>query len=183
MMPLEAARGTAPLLDYQVVGVPVLGIQLTEDQYSKYRDMPILCQPGKAERIMKVNIPQSYYLDSNSPVPTHLPPTHSCFKECWDFLATYFPDLANCEAVISKMCWDAFTNSQSLCILQVEKTNNVHYVGGGSFHSWKFRPVLPRLIASRLGIREGNNGDELWASLTQEQSRKHADLVPTRRWE
>jgi sarcosine oxidase/L-pipecolate oxidase len=36
-----------PVLDYQVVGVPVLGIRLTDEQYSKYRDMPILCHAGK----------------------------------------------------------------------------------------------------------------------------------------
>jgi sarcosine oxidase / L-pipecolate oxidase len=34
-------------IDYQMVGVPVLGIQLNYEQYLKYLDMPILCQPGR----------------------------------------------------------------------------------------------------------------------------------------
>lgn len=36
--------------DYQIAGVPVLGIQLTDEQYMKYVDMPIICQPGKGMR-------------------------------------------------------------------------------------------------------------------------------------
>ncbi|KAK3367732.1 FAD dependent oxidoreductase [Podospora didyma] len=177
-------------VDYQVVGVPVLGIQLTDEQYMKYRDMPILCQPGRgeilpptAQRIMRVNNPRSFHLNSSSAAPTSLSPTHICFKENWDFLGKYFPDLVDRPAVISKICWDALTDSQSFCILQVEGTNNVYYVGGGSFHSWKFRPVLPELIAARLGLKGDDNSEELWVLLTQEQSKKHADLIPTRRWE
>lgn len=37
------------LVDCQIVGVPVLGVQLSEEQYSKYRKMPIICQPGKGK--------------------------------------------------------------------------------------------------------------------------------------
>ncbi|KAK4118363.1 hypothetical protein N657DRAFT_651333 [Parathielavia appendiculata] len=81
------------------------------------------------------------------------------------------------------MCCDALTDSQSFCIRQIERASNAYYVGGGSFHSWKFRPLLPGLIAARLGMTGDNKSEELWTSLTQEQSKKHADLVPTMRWE
>lgn len=43
------ASHNLPPVDYQIVGVPVLGIQLSEEQYLKYRDMLILCQPGKGK--------------------------------------------------------------------------------------------------------------------------------------
>lgn len=177
-------------LDYQVVGVPVLGIQLSEEQYNKYRDMQILCQPGKGEilpptpeRVMRINDPRSFRFDSSSTVPTSLVPKHSCFDGCWGFLKTYLPDLVDCPVVISKICCDALTPSQSFCILKIEGTPNVYHVGGGSFHSWKFRPVLSGLIAARLGLNGADDSQQLWDSLTQEDSKKHADLTPTRSWD
>ncbi len=36
-------------VDYDVVGVPVLGIKLSDEQYMRYKDMPILCQPGRGK--------------------------------------------------------------------------------------------------------------------------------------
>jgi hypothetical protein len=38
-------------VDYTVVGVPKLGIKLTDEQYAKYRDMPILVQQGRGKNI------------------------------------------------------------------------------------------------------------------------------------
>ncbi|KAL2017869.1 hypothetical protein VTK56DRAFT_1573 [Thermocarpiscus australiensis] len=100
--------------------------------------MPILCHPGKgeilpptAERIMRVNVSRSFSLDSSAEVPSHIPPTHHCFKESWDLLATYCKDLTKCQAVISKMCCDALTDSQSFCIRQIERASNAYYVGVG----------------------------------------------------
>ena len=83
----------------------------------------------------------------------------------------------------SDMRSDALTDSQSFCISEVHGTRNVYYVGGGSFHSWKFRPVLPRVIGARLGLLGDDIGEELWESLTQVQSKKHAYLVPKQRWD
>jgi len=57
---------------------------------------------------------------------------------------------------------------------------NLHCVGGGSFHSWKFLPVLHGLIAGRLGLEDDSQA--VWESLTREQSKKHADLIPKRQW-
>jgi glycine/D-amino acid oxidase-like deaminating enzyme len=38
-------------VDCRVVGVPKLGIKLTDEQYAKYRDMPILVQQGRGKNI------------------------------------------------------------------------------------------------------------------------------------
>jgi hypothetical protein len=38
-------------VDYRVVSVPKLGIKLTDEQYAKYRDMPILVQQGRGKNI------------------------------------------------------------------------------------------------------------------------------------
>lgn len=41
-------------VDYSVVGVPKLGVKLTDEQYAKYRDMPILVQPGRGKNIISL---------------------------------------------------------------------------------------------------------------------------------
>ncbi|OAA63331.1 FAD dependent oxidoreductase [Niveomyces insectorum RCEF 264] len=184
------ASQNLPLVDYQIVGVPVLGIQLNDEDYQKYAHMPIICQPGKgeilpptAQRILRVNNPRSYAFSLDSQLLAGLAPTHPCFKESWDFLATYFPDLLGRPVAMSRICRDAFTESQSFYVVPVEGRTNVCCVGGGSFHSWKFRPVLPNLLAIQLGLqKDDHGGGELWQSLTQE-SKKHGDLKPERHWE
>jgi glycine/D-amino acid oxidase-like deaminating enzyme len=85
------------------------------------------------------------------------------------------------EAHLTFIARDAFTGSQSFRIEQMG--DNVWYLGGGSFHSFTFRPVLPRLIAARLGLNGGDDDGKEWESLMREESKKHADLFPTRCWE
>lgn len=74
---------------------------------------------------------------------------------------------------------DALTKGQTFYIKRDHGLENLDCVGGGSFHSWKFRPVLPDLLASQLVLQ---NRDSLWDALSQQQSQKHAGVVPAGRW-
>jgi hypothetical protein len=62
--------------------------------------------PPTPEKIMRVNIVTPYYLGPGATATlTPLSATDACFKEGWDFLAAFCPDLTDCPAVIARMCW------------------------------------------------------------------------------
>lgn len=55
---------------------------------------------------MRVNIVTPYYLGPGATATlTPLAATDVCFKQGWDFLAAFCPDLTGCPAVIARMCW------------------------------------------------------------------------------
>lgn len=41
--------GNVPILPYDIVGAVVLGVQLNQEQYDRYKDKKIICDPGHGE--------------------------------------------------------------------------------------------------------------------------------------
>ena len=65
-----------------------------------------------------------------------------------------------------RLCWDAITPTQDQLITRHpdEKLNNVYVAVGGSFHSWKFLPIIGQYITNMLqGKSNGSEKDLHWA--------------------
>ncbi|KAL9108037.1 MAG: hypothetical protein Q9227_007143 [Pyrenula ochraceoflavens] len=69
------------------------------------------------------------------------------------------------EIVEWRLCWDAITPHQHQLITQHPhpSLSNLYLATGGSFHSWKFLPVIGKYVVNVLGGK-GNGGekDEAW---------------------
>lgn len=147
---------------------------------------------------MTINNPRSYSMDNLTESP-EVNDTHDCFRENREFLNQFYPGLRDCPTIVSLMCllvipsisdWfsyanvfcrDAFTQSQSFFAKRVG--DNLYCVGGGSFHGWKFLPVLAQLMASQLQIDVDirDETQKRWEELTKERE-KHSGLRPSRSW-
>ena len=65
-----------------------------------------------------------------------------------------------------RLCWDSITPSQHQLITKHpnEKLDNLYLAVGGSFHSWKFLPIIGKYIANVLdGKSNGEEKDRNWA--------------------
>ncbi|KAI0125273.1 hypothetical protein BJ170DRAFT_686137 [Xylariales sp. AK1849] len=175
-------------IPYIIAGIPTIYVKLTEPLYEKYKNMKIICEPGKGEilpptpqRFMKVNSPKSYELDyAEATDAMSLPSTHPCFETPRKHLQNYIQDLKGCEETARFYC-DALGKNQEFHVGKVEGTENLFSLCNGSFHLWKFRPVLPKYIAAVLGFTDDEQSRDQWKSLRTDKP-KHADLIPKQRW-
>lgn len=65
-----------------------------------------------------------------------------------------------------RLCWDSVTPTQFQLIAKHPdvRLSNLFMAIGGSFHSWKFLPVIGRYIVNVLkGISNGKENDQNWA--------------------
>ncbi|KAJ6783277.1 hypothetical protein PWT90_10542 [Aphanocladium album] len=170
---------------YEVVGVTTLGIRPGAGQ-EYLLSKPIICVPGEGEiiplpkdGIIICNSHHSYSFAS-SRVPDKLNPDDKCFNENRAFIAKYWPELSKCELVFARLSCDALTPSQSPFAINVEGAERLRVVGGGSFHYFKFLPVLSLVLTEALGL--GPKGVVGWEALTDTMSLKHRNLIPRREW-
>lgn len=75
---------------------------------------------------------------------------------------------------------DAITPTQDFMICPHPESTNLFFATGGSFHAWKFFPILGKYVVEML---EGRLSDELaktWAWDKHDQGSAHKSLVPRR---
>jgi sarcosine oxidase/L-pipecolate oxidase len=84
------------------------------------------------------------------------------------------------------VCWDAISTDQSQLITKHphEKLSNLYLAVGGSFHSWKFLPIIGKYVVNVLMDRgNGREKDEKWAWKGKEGLKErgaHENAVPKR---
>jgi sarcosine oxidase/L-pipecolate oxidase len=64
-----------------------------------------------------------------------------------------------------RLCWDSITPAQDQLITRHpdERLNNLYLAIGGSFHSWKFLPIIGKYVANVLnGVSNGTEKDSRW---------------------
>ncbi|KAH8599191.1 sarcosine oxidase [Bisporella sp. PMI_857] len=62
-----------------------------------------------------------------------------------------------------RMCWDAATPNQEFIIDQHSHCDNLYFAGGGSFHGWKFLPVIGKYVVQKIKGTLGSEAARKWA--------------------
>ncbi|QQK40253.1 Sarcosine oxidase [Penicillium digitatum] len=146
--------------------------QLNEEQYEKFKEMPVGFQ--------------GYTPNEGKPFIGTLPPTKDRELKWWGskiFTNTrewtvpgplqqdivearnlwYGPESATWEMTKHRICWDAFTTTSDFIISPHSASKGLYIATCGSFHGFKFFPVLGKYITQML---EGELAPELmekWA--------------------
>ncbi|KAI0143780.1 sarcosine oxidase-like protein [Xylariaceae sp. FL1272] len=79
-----------------------------------------------------------------------------------------------------RICWDAITPNQDQIICEHPRSRHLYIATGGSFHSWKFLPILGKYVIQMI---EGTLDAELvktWAWDRDDKGSAHEALLPHR---
>ncbi|KAF9891365.1 hypothetical protein FE257_004221 [Aspergillus nanangensis] len=84
-----------------------------------------------------------------------------------------------------RLCWDSISPDQQPLITRHphEQLENLYLAVGGSFHCYKFLPIIGKYVVNVLsGVGNGREKDEAWGwkSTEENQGGVHEKLVPTR---
>ncbi|KAI9716822.1 MAG: hypothetical protein M1812_005162 [Candelaria pacifica] len=164
----------------RAVSVCVAHFRLREEEMGRYRDMPVLVYgdygeilPPTHTRLLKVNFSAHITNTISTPTTNHLitlPPPQSqnvvpdsLKKETLNFVKRALPDLLNGgrEVEYWRLCWDSVSPTQNPLLTRHPSTKlkNLYFAIGGSFHSWKFLPIIGRYV---MNVLEGrSNGEEM----------------------
>ncbi|KAF6826305.1 sarcosine oxidase [Colletotrichum musicola] len=71
--------------------------------------------------------------------------------------------LAGNEVQEVRFCWDAYTPSHDFTICEHPKSKNLYIATGGTFHGWKFFPVIGECIVKLLEGTIEKEYRDLWA--------------------
>ncbi|KAK0653130.1 sarcosine oxidase-like protein [Cercophora newfieldiana] len=79
-----------------------------------------------------------------------------------------------------RVCWDAITPSQDLIICEHPHSKNLYLATGGSFHSWKFLPIIGKYVVQLLKGTLDADLVETWAWDRESSGSAHKGVIPTR---
>ncbi|KAM6526576.1 hypothetical protein FSOLCH5_002673 [Fusarium solani] len=105
-------------------------------------------------------------------------PPLSPIAETKDFVRENLPDLVGAEITAVKMCWYADTVDLDFVIDRVPETEGLLVVTGGSFHGFKFLPVLGEYVVDVLEGKE-NKYTQFWRWRTPTKEQKERILHNT----
>jgi len=96
-----------------------------------------------------------------------------------------FPKYAQRIPEYWRMCWDSITPAQDQLITKHPhpRLQNLFLAVGGSFHSWKFLPIIGEYVANVLhGVSNGEEKDRRWAWKMEKPKGRgaHEKVVPRR---
>ena len=103
-------------------------------------------------------------------------------------IADVTPDFAKREVAYWRLCWDLVTPEQHQLITKHPhgKLTNLYFAVGGSFHSWKFLPIIGEYVCNVLqGKSNGKGTDKRWGWKTQGWDSSgpgaHEKIIPKRK--
>ncbi|KAF2663145.1 sarcosine oxidase [Microthyrium microscopicum] len=152
-------------------------VRVDPEKWPLYRDAPVFANlmshtSGEAIPLtpeggfIKVNHELSFtHMIYHSASNTHFssPPDsvkHSCWaedvpqvlkEEAMKVLrGTYGPYMEDFQPESYRMCWDVVTKNQGWIISPHDACENLYVAAGGSFHAWKFLPILGEYVVAML---------------------------------
>ncbi|CUM66591.1 uncharacterized protein PRCAT00004260001 [Priceomyces carsonii] len=186
---LSAGASSGYIVDLKqqqaATGLFVTHIQLTYDEYERFKNMPIVFDaemgyffpPDPETRVLKIALPGSgasnfvkdpfdgrkakslpRYKQQN---PSDTIP-RSSISQVQKLLEKYVPELAHHTIFNSKSCWIADTYDSHFIIDQVPGSKNLFVATGDSGHAFKFLPNIGKYIVLRLENRLDAELKELW---------------------
>lgn len=171
---------TGRLIDLEgqqsATGLFVTFIKLTDEEYEKYKDCPVLFDvrmgyffpPDPATKLLKVALPGSGISNrvpnphsaAGSSEPVSLPRFKNMNpadtipvageREAKLLLAKYVPELAYHRLQGSKICWIGDTGDSNFIVDRVPGFGNLYVASGDSGHAFKFLPNIGRYIFQRV---------------------------------
>lgn len=174
---VSSGANTGSILDLQnqqsATGLFVTHIQLTESEFLKYRDIPVLFDaemgyffpPDEGSKIMKIclsGIRSSRIVPDpfDSEREASLPRFHNeypqdtipenCVSSLKALLQKYTPELANHQFFGSKICWIGDREGSHFLIDKVPGYGNLYVATGDSGHAYKFFPVIGNYIVQMI---------------------------------
>lgn len=183
----------------QAAGVCVASFKLSEDEAAHYGQMPILIYGGQGEVLPPTNEQLFKFTNSNSfrntvrhpsgrevsvPVPDqHLIPP-GLKTESVAIIQQRVPEILQKypEPTEWRLCWDVVSPDQNQLICQHpdSRLSNLYFATAGSFHSWKFLPVIGKYVVNVLqGVSNGEERDRKWKWKTSFEERGvHEKVIP-----
>ncbi|KAI0107547.1 sarcosine oxidase-like protein [Nemania sp. FL0031] len=79
-----------------------------------------------------------------------------------------------------RVCWDAITPSQDPVICEHPHSRHLYIVTGGSFHSWKFLPVIGKYVTQMIEGTLDAELSKIWAWDRDDKGSAHEGLLPHR---
>jgi sarcosine oxidase / L-pipecolate oxidase len=183
----------------QAAGVCVAAFKLTDAEVKHYSQMPVLIygsqgevMPPTKEMLFKFTNANTFYNSQQHPsgkiisVPSadqhSIPP--GLRKESIDIIRSRIPEILDTypEPHEWRLCWDAISPDQRqlICRHPDERLSNLYFATAGSFHSWKFLPIIGKYVANVLdGVSNGEEKDAAWKWKTDFASRgAHEKVMP-----
>lgn len=200
LLSLGANTGKVVNLENQqsATGLFVTHIQLTDDEYEKYKDIPVIFdgdmgyffQPDKETKRMKICLNgggikrtiESKFDNSKNSLPRFKSeyPGDTIPKErvieVYEILNQYVPELANHEIVDHKICWIGDTIGGNFLIDKVPNFERVFVATGDSGHGFKFFPNIGKYIYQMMN--EGLDDNEMIDSWSWKDRRTEPMVDP-----
>ncbi|SCU90452.1 LANO_0D08812g1_1 [Lachancea nothofagi CBS 11611] len=188
---IACGANTPSLLDLRQnvksTGLYVGHIQLTEQEFEKYRDIPVVFNPvvgyffppDPETRVLKIcaSASSTYDLASNGLLPRYKKLEPDTVKsipiqsvvQIRTLLAEYLPDLLYAadgqlrEIQDCKICWISDTSDSNFIIDEVPENPNVFVSCGDSGHGYKFLPNIGSYIMARMENNLSSKLAKKWA--------------------
>lgn len=188
-------------IDKQVraAGVCVAAFKLSEDEAKVYSQMPVLVYGAKGEvippdkdRLFKFTNATTFWNTQKHPsgrqisVPdpdqyTILPRLKTASIQ---LIGDRIPQILSDGRQPDdwRLCWDAISPDQNqlICRHPDSRLSHLFFATGGSFHSWKFLPIIGKYVVNVLNSKSnGEDKDSMWKWKTQFAARgAHEKAMP-----
>ncbi|EXJ92217.1 hypothetical protein A1O3_00767 [Capronia epimyces CBS 606.96] len=170
------------------VGAPMCAVKLSDEQLEKFKECPVnaLLAPLAAECIppgdkgllkctydtgfsnkvyheksrQEMSLPPSKISQStwSQDIPQTLKDNLKSVKN--ELFGGWVDDI---EPESYRLCWDGFTLNQDWLICPHPKADNLYVAGGGSFHGFKFLPVIGELVVQMIKGELDEEMTKRWA--------------------
>ena len=185
----------------RAAGVCVASFKLSEDETKHYSQMPVLVYGAKGEvvppnkdRLFKFTNANTFWNNQRHPtgrlISVPAPNQHaisaSLEAESIDLIRQRIPQILSGGRRPDewRLCWDAISPDQNQLICRHPDTrlSNLFFATAGSFHSWKFLPIIGKYVVNVLnGKSNGEEKDAAWKWKTDFDGRgAHEKAIPKR---
>ncbi|EPE25093.1 FAD/NAD(P)-binding protein [Glarea lozoyensis ATCC 20868] len=102
-------------------------------------------------------------------------------EECSRVLKGVFgTELAGSQFDSFRICWDGITPNQDFIISSHPRCQNLYIATGGSFHGWKFLPIIGKYVVSMISGDLEDGLRKRWAWDRDQQGSAHQKIIPKR---
>ncbi|KAL5339764.1 FAD dependent oxidoreductase [Aspergillus crustosus] len=181
-------------------GVCVAHFQLSEEEKEVYEKLPVLVYGGQGEVIpptstgilkftsttsFKNSVRTASGHEISAPIEDQSYAPKGLQEDALSAVRARLPQLLDNGRKPDdyRLCWDSISASQHPLITQHPdpRLANLYFAVGGSFHFYKFLPIIGKYVANVLhGAGNGREMDKAWGwKLAEENERGvHASLIP-----
>lgn len=165
-------------------GVGVIHYKMSSSEMNQLSKMPVVVYgengevipPPKENCLLKytnsntfkntIHTPSGHKISVPPERDQHIVPEDLKREAIRDMSTKVMPMFSQKEPDYWRLCWDAYTPTQDwlLCQHPDARLRNLYFATGGSFHSYKFLPIIGKYMANVLsGKGNGEERDRAWA--------------------